>query len=208
MNEKTTQPLTEAQAITKAIALTENGGKIDTKNPSAGKSGELKSIFQFTPETWANDSEQVFGKSGAPMNADTEAYVTTQMVDKWLQKGYKPSQIFSMWNAGVGEPDAYTGKFSNGESSAGTNKHGVQYDVKSYVDKANKYLSELSPSSSSKQIAQESSQGKPQVGDQQYKNAISTIVSLVKKGQNPTSNSGGLLGQAAPAQPGLIGASA
>jgi hypothetical protein len=38
-----------ANAITKAIATQENGGKIDLDNSKAGGSGEMKSIFQFTP---------------------------------------------------------------------------------------------------------------------------------------------------------------
>lgn len=205
----TSTPLSLAQAIAKSIALTENGGKINTKNPSAGKSGEMKSIFQYTPETWAADSEQVFGKPGAPMNTDTEAYVATHLIDKWLQKGYTPPQIFSMWNAGGGEPDAYTGKFSNGQSSTGTNKQGVPYSVKNYVDKANKYLSQIKPDVLNPSLAQGNSTSlsnqSKQVGPDQYKNAISTIVDLVKKGQKPTNQSTGLLStQTSTPQNGLL----
>jgi len=209
MDSTSKSNLTLSQAITKAIGYTENGGKPDLQDPSSGKSGEMKSIFQFTPETWANDSKQVFGKDNVPLNNDTESYVTNEMVSKWLAKGYTPSQIFSMWNAGIGEPDAYTGKFSNGESSSGTNKEGVAYNVQDYVKKANKYLNEFTsdaqggaettpiasatpPAPSGGAVAMNTPpqiQGQPQGGSQgqvtpeQYKTAISNIVNLVKKGQ-------------------------
>lgn len=206
-----TKQITEPQAIAKAIAYTENGGKPNLSNPSAGKSGEMKSIFQFTPDTWAKDSEQVFGKSGVPLTNDTEGYVAVQKIDNWLKQGYTPSQIFSMWNAGIGEPNAYTGKFSNGESSTGTNKEGVPYSVKSYVDKANNYLAEFMPqvqgetnqeNTPESTVATNTSpqQGQSQasqVSPEQYKNSIATIVDLVKKGQSKQSPpSGGLLSAA------------
>lgn len=128
-----------AAAITKAIAYNEQGGKPSLDNPAQGKSGEMKSIFQYTPATWKHVSQQVYGKE-VPMTADTETYATLERVKGWLDKGYKPSQIFSMWNAGEGEPDAYTGKFGSntgthraGEPSSGVNSYGVKYDVASYT---------------------------------------------------------------------------
>lgn len=206
--------ITLPQAIARAIAYTENGGKPNLNNPSAGKSGEMKSIFQYTPDTWTKDSEEVFGKSGVPLTNDTEGYVTVQKITQWLKKGYTPSQIFSMWNAGVGEPDAYTGKFSNGQPSTGTNKENVPYSVQAYVKKADNYLkqfmpevqegnlAEATPSQEApsptnlptkqpdiSQPANPSTQATPQnqassVTPEQYKNSIATIVSLVKKGQS------------------------
>lgn len=129
-----------AVAIAKAIAATENGGKVDMKNPKAGKTGEAKSIFQFTPATWKNYSMQAFGKV-VPMNADTETAVVLHKVNTWLDKGYQPEQIASMWNAGTGEPDAYSGKFSDGSPSKGINrKYGVQFDVPSYAKKVKGYM--------------------------------------------------------------------
>lgn len=135
----------QALDIVKALAYTENGGAPDISNPSAGKTGEEKSIFQYEPGTWANDSKQVFGKEGIPLTPGTESIVTYSKVNDWLQKGYTAPEIASMWNAGIGEPDAYTGKFSDGTSSVGINKkYGVKYDVPGYVDKFNKYLSSFS----------------------------------------------------------------
>ena len=124
-----------ANAITKAIAYTENGGAPDISDPSAGKTGEAKSIFQFTPATWKKDSLQVFGNPNTPISPDNETYVVQQKVSNWIKQGYNSKQIASMWNAGEGEPNAYTGKFSDGSSSTGVNKqYGVKFDVSKYAD--------------------------------------------------------------------------
>jgi len=45
-----------------------------------------------------------------------------------------------MWNAGTGEPDAWTGKFSNGHPSIGVNKqYGVPFNVPAYASKVQNY---------------------------------------------------------------------
>lgn len=132
-----------ANAVTKALAYTENGGKPNISNPSAGKTGEMKSIFQYTPDTWKSVSKQYFGKE-VPLTADNETYATQQRVKSWLQQGKTVSQIASMHNAGEGEPDAYSGKFSTGKSSVGTNaKYGVGYDVPDYAKKVLAYSKEF-----------------------------------------------------------------
>ncbi len=128
-----------ADSIVKAIAYAENGGKPDIDNPVAGKTGEMKSIFQFTPDTWKKDSVDYLGKE-VPISPDAEAYVMKQKVKKLMDKGYTARQIASVHNAGAGEPDAYTGKFSTGNPSVGINKkYGVKFDVPSYADKVLKY---------------------------------------------------------------------
>lgn len=132
-----------AEALAKAIGYTENGGKPNIKKPSKGKTGEMSSIYQFTPDTWKNYSTQIFGKV-LPMTADSETQVVLNKVNGWLQKGYKPEQILSMWNAGTGEPDAYGGKFSNGQPSVGVNaKYGVKFDVPTYVKKGMNYFNKF-----------------------------------------------------------------
>lgn len=124
-------------ALTKAIAYNENGGKPTVAKE--GKSGEMKSIFQYTPDTWKNYSTQMSGQE-LPMTPDNETAVTMKKVKDWLEKGYTEQQILSMWNAGIGEPDAYSGKFSDGTPSNGKNKYGVDYDVKGYVDNGMKHF--------------------------------------------------------------------
>jgi hypothetical protein len=153
MNPQQNQQLNPlAEPITQALGYTENGGKPDISNPSSGKTGEMKSIFQFEPNTWKAYSQQVVGKP-LPMTADNESYVVLHKVNNWanqLQKeGYSqdkiPSMIASMWNAGPGEPMAYTGKFSDGTSSKGVNeKYGVKYDVPGYVNRFNNYFEKFS----------------------------------------------------------------
>lgn len=141
---------TLAALVTKALGYTENGGKPNLKNLQAGQSGEQKSIFQFEPGTWDTYSKSVFGKV-LPLTPDNETHAVLQDSLAKLNKGYTPQQIASMHNAGIGEPNAYTGKFSNGESSSGTNKHGVAYNVKSYVDKFDKYLNSFGSGKDSEQ---------------------------------------------------------
>lgn len=127
---------TIANAITKAIAYQENGGKLDATKISAGKSGELKSIFQFTPATWKNYSQQIYGKE-TPLNADTETYVVREKVKKWIDEGKDVNQIASMWNAGEGRPDAYK------QNWKGINKYGVKYDTPKYASGVSKYAKQF-----------------------------------------------------------------
>lgn len=127
-------------ALVKAWGYNENGGQPDVSNPQTGKTGELKSIFQFEPGTWQEDSQETFGKS-VPLTPDNETAVAFKMVNKWLGEGYTPEQVFSMINAGPGEPNAYTGKFSNGAPSVGTNqKYGVKFNVPAYVNHGMTYF--------------------------------------------------------------------
>lgn len=128
----------KALAIVKAIAYTENGGKPDAENPSAGKTGEAKSIFQFTPDTWNLYSKQVFGKEGVPINGNTEAAVVYHKVGDWLDKGFSTEQIASMWNAGEQKPDAYK------QNWKGVNqKYGVVYDTPAYAKKVANYAKQF-----------------------------------------------------------------
>lgn len=138
MDEKTAL----TYAITKALAYQENGGKPTT--PKAGKTGEMKSIFQFTPDTWKKDAGDVLGDPNAPITADNETKVVTAKVSKWIDEGFNVKQIASMWNAGVGEPDAYTGKFSNGAPSKGVNKQYNQpFDVPTYASDVANYAKQF-----------------------------------------------------------------
>jgi len=155
--------------LTAALGYTENGGKPNVSNPSAGKTGESKSIFQFEPSTWKAYSQQVFGKE-VPITPQSEAAVALSKVKNWStklsQEGYSKQQIIpmvaSMWNAGPGEPDAYTGKFSDGSSSQGVNKkYGVNYDVPGYAKKVESYFNQFSQSGTPTQ-ANQPQQSNPQ----------------------------------------------
>lgn len=141
MDEDTINRL--AKSVVKGIAYAENGGKVDIHNPQAGQSGEVKSIFQFTPATWKNYAGKVLGNPDAPLTADNETYVVNEKVKQWIKEGHTAGQIASMWNAGTGEPDAYKGKFSNGKTSIGKNKYGVKFDVPKYADSVMKYATQF-----------------------------------------------------------------
>lgn len=139
MDEKTAL----THAITKGLAYQENGGSLDINKLKAGKSGELKSIFQFTPDTWKAEAKKYLGDENAPITPDNETHVVTEQVGQWIDEGKNVKQIASMWNAGHGEPDAYTGKFSNGQPSVGKNKEGVKFNVPAYADSVQKYATKF-----------------------------------------------------------------
>lgn len=150
-------------AVTRALAYQENGGKLDVNNIKSGKTGETKSIFQFEPSTWKKDAQQFLGDPNAPITPDNEVKVVTNQVSNWIDKGYNVKQMASMWNAGIGEPDAYTGKFSDGSSSVGVNnKYGVTYDVPSYANNVAKYAQKFYTQDLSKQIQPQGQSLQPQ----------------------------------------------
>ena len=134
-------------SIVKGIAYQENGGKLDLDKLSAGKTGEMKSIFQFLPATWKGYAKEVLGDANAPLNNENETKVVYEKVKKWLEEGKSVKQIASMWNAGTGEPDAHTGTFkvNTGSHKAGDpskgilKKSGVAYDVPKYAENVNNY---------------------------------------------------------------------
>lgn len=119
----------QAVALAKAIRQTESGS-----NPNArGKSGEY-GAYQYTAPTWQKMSKEA--GVNTPLEGSTleqQNQVAYHHIKKWKDNGYNPGQIASMWNAGEGEPDAYTGKFSNGQPSVGVNKFGAHFDVPAYT---------------------------------------------------------------------------
>jgi hypothetical protein len=132
-----------AATLTKAIAYAENGGKPNLQNPSAGSSGELASIFQYTPGTWKSVAAKYLGDANATLNTENETKASYLRISDWLKNGKSPAQIASMWNAGEGEPNAYTGKFSSGKSSVGRNDYGVLFNVPAYSAKVQRYANQL-----------------------------------------------------------------
>lgn len=129
----------QAVAMAKAIRQQESGGDFKVH----GKSGEY-GAYQFMPDTFASSSQKYLGKKVDIRQATPEQQneVAYHQVKDWKDAGYNPGQIASMWNAGQGEPDAYTGKFSNGAPSKGINKHGVAFDVPAYATGVAKYYQE------------------------------------------------------------------
>lgn len=133
-------------SIVKALAYTENGGKPNLAKPSAGKTGEMKSVFQFTPDTWKIYAKQITGQDNIPLTTENEAAVTYAKVANWYKQlkseGVSdeeiPLKIASMWNAGEHRPDAYKQNFK------GVNKkYGVAYDTPAYAKKVASYAKQF-----------------------------------------------------------------
>lgn len=129
MNPTPTQLDPTIVNLTKAIRQTETGGNFK----ASGKSGEY-GAYQFTEPTWQKLSAK-YGintslKDATPDQQNEAAY---KQIAEWKAQGKNVGQIASMWNAGEGEPDAYTGKFSSGKDASGVNNFGVHYDVPTYA---------------------------------------------------------------------------
>lgn len=134
MENQTQQLDPIALNIAKAIRQTETGGNYNAK----GASGE-HGAYQFTRPTWDRYAKQ-FGISSSLDNStpSQQNEVAYKKVKEWSDNGYNVGQIASMWNAGDGEPNAYTGKFSDGSPSSSKisgkpNKYGAKYDVPAYA---------------------------------------------------------------------------
>ena len=119
-------------SIAKGLAYQENGGKLDLNKLSAGKTGEMKSIYQFLPSTWKAYAKETLGDENAPLNNENESKVVYKKVEKWLKEGRNIREIASMWNAGEGRPDAYK------KDWRGTN-NGVPYDTPKYAENVANY---------------------------------------------------------------------
>lgn len=117
--------------IAKAIRQQESGGNYTLP----GKSGEF-GAYQFTPDTW-NSSASKYGINVPITQATREQQneVATRRINDWITGGKAKNvgEVASMWNAGEGEPNAYTGSFSDGRPATGTNQFGAKYDVPGYA---------------------------------------------------------------------------
>jgi len=141
-------------ALAQAVRQEESGGNPTT----SGKSGEY-GAYQWEPGTWAKQA------AAAGVDVPLQKSTLQQQNQVWYtwakgmkDKGYTPGQIASMQNAGQGEPDAYTGKFSTGVASSGKNAEGVEYNVPKYVNNVMKYYQQyksqgLQPAPSSNEVS-------------------------------------------------------
>ena len=137
--------------LAKAIRQRESGGNF---NVPKGKAGEV-GAYQFTPDTW-NAVAPKYGinvpiEQATPQQQNAVAY---NRIKSWKDSGKNVTQIASMWNAGEGEPDAYTGKFS---STTPTHKAGDpsmvtgKYDVPGYAKDVSEQYLKLKGSTTSEQ---------------------------------------------------------
>lgn len=130
--DQNTQTQLDPQAVmlAKAIRQSESGGKFDAQ----GKSGEY-GAYQYTKPTWDKlKSKYGLQSEFGAMSPEDQNKAAYSQIKEWKDQGKNPGQIASMWNAGEGEPDAYTGKFSDGSPSVGKNKMGVDFNVPAYAE--------------------------------------------------------------------------
>lgn len=115
----------QAVSMAKAIRQTESGGDWNAK----GKSGEY-GAYQFTPATWdAYSREAGVNAAFGAATPDQQNEVAYKKIKQWKDQGYNVGQVASMWNAGVGKPNAYI------EGHKGKNSLGVEYDTPAYAKK-------------------------------------------------------------------------
>ena len=126
----------QAKILTNSIRENEGG---DDYNAS-GDDGQSWGAYQMKQGAWDNASKiaGVNAQWGKATPAEQNQVADSQ-VKTWLSQGKNPAQVASMWNAGAGEPDAYTGKFSNGHPSVVPGK----FDVPSYAKRVLSNASEL-----------------------------------------------------------------
>ncbi len=116
--------------MAKAIRQSETGGNFK----ATGKAGEI-GAYQFLPSTWKAQAPK-YGITSTLDKATPEEQnaVAYNKIKEWKDSGHDVTQIASMWNAGEGEPNAYTGRFSNGHPSIKKNPDGsTKFDVPSYA---------------------------------------------------------------------------
>ena len=144
------------QALMRAISIQESGNKAVLPQEK-GIGGA--SIYQYTTGTWKGVAEKYLGDANAPLTRANENKATYFRIKDWKDSGKNPAQIASMWNAGEGEPDAYKGTFSNGGTSSGTNKYGVDFNVPAHTKKVmanfRNELSKIKPRTKSVLAAEE-----------------------------------------------------
>src|SRR5574343_120105 len=109
----------EVKRVAHAIMLLETGGD----STLVGKSGE-RGIYQFMPRTWRRWSREVGVEE---MTVPNQKKVAEHKIRRWVEAGYTPQQIASMWNSGS----------PNWKNRKGVNRFGVKFDTEKYVEKFN-----------------------------------------------------------------------
>lgn len=125
-----------AGTIAEAIKQIESNGNYQAR----GASGEY-GAYQYMPGTWQQWSREYAQANGiqqtldvtSPQNQDA---VANWKIQQWLNQGYGPQQIASMWNSGSPE---WQGK-------VGTNSQGVPYNVPQYVERFTQALGSMAGS--------------------------------------------------------------
>ena len=114
----------DVDRIAQSILQVETGGRHDAR----GQSGETGG-YQFMPAVWADWSSRLSeDRRPLPQTPENEHFVAKTKIKGWLDKGFSPEEIASIWNSGK----------PRWEGNVGVNKHGVRFDTPAYVDKFRK----------------------------------------------------------------------
>lgn len=162
--------------LTKAIKQQETGGSTN-QYTAVGKSGEY-GAYQYTPETWASDSQKYLGQTislnqATPAQQNQVAY--SKVKDLLAENSGSQTAVASIWNSGHPDPNTI---------GTGTNKYGAQYDVPGYVNGVkNHYLSiqkQFVPSANipTDQTSTSTQDEAPSVGGF-LKNAVSSVGNVI-----------------------------
>ena len=124
-----------AQMIVDAIKQIESGGNYNGPDGAAGETG----AYQFLPETWNQYArEYLAAKYDSPQpdsylaqTPENQDAVALFKVQQWLDQGWQPEQIASMWNAGPGKPNAYREGWKKTDPTTGQ----VLFDTPAYVQR-------------------------------------------------------------------------
>jgi len=127
------------------IGWKESGNNYNSRD---GLDGE-KGAYQFMPDTWKAYAGEILGDPNAAMTAENQRTVVEGKVAQWAMAGHSPQEIFAMWNAGPGKPEAwdptkvwdYNGQRITGW--AATNKGGNTFDTPLYVQQALEHFAGL-----------------------------------------------------------------
>lgn len=149
-------------ALAKAIRQHETGNRA-----IAGGSGEIKSRYQFLPDTWKSSAAKYLGDANAPVTLENENKVAYNQIKEWKDKGYNPGQIAAAWNAGEGSLQGDKWK-----SMRGVNKQGVKYDVPAYVNSVYSNYQKFKPTEQSNTAQQ------AQQAPQEQSGLLNTIQNL------------------------------
>lgn len=99
---------TNAQILTNAIRSQEGGDNYS----APGDGGNSWGAYQFGKGAWEKAASLAGIKSPWGKASPTEQnQAADTQIKQWLSEGKTPPQVASMWNAGPGEPNAYTGTF-------------------------------------------------------------------------------------------------
>lgn len=107
--------------LASAIAQHETGNR-----NIPGATGELKTRFQFMPDTWRRLAQKYLGNGSAPTTDQNQDMVAKSYISDLFKQGYNEQQIAMIWNGGVPTRKVGTTKTKDGRT--------INYDTGRYAN--------------------------------------------------------------------------